>query len=309
MSQTNTSFTRKMLEAHIILAEGGYSTRDGVAANTKIVRLGMDVEIQKPGGKEKNKAKVKIYNLPVADMEVLTTLAFQPLQVSKNAISVYAGDEEHGMALAFSGDIVSAVPNFNSVPDPSFDLDCITGYVASITPVPPLTAPGGQDVAALMAGLAKQMGLAFINRGVSAAVRNPAFVGGAMDQARQLADAARISLIVDDGEMVIAPPGELRSDDGGSTPVWNRETGCWVIPALTMRAWWSRAFMNPNSRSGAPCALKAWCRAPPASGRSRASVTNCKPTIPLPRPGKARSRPATRALKRRMPRNERPADT
>lgn len=264
MSQTNTSFTRKMLEAHIILAEGGYSTRDGVAANTKIVRLGMDVEIQKPGGKEKNKAKVKIYNLPVADMEVLTTLAFQPLQVSKNAISVYAGDEEHGMTLAFSGDIVSAVPNFNSVPDPSFDLDCITGYVASITPVPPLTAPGGQDVAALMAGLAKQMGLAFINRGVSAAVRNPAFVGGPMDQARQLADAARISLIVDDGEMVIAPPGELRSDDGGSTPVWNRETGMLGYPGFDNEGVVVKGIYEPKLQIGGPLRIESMV--PRASG-------------------------------------------
>ncbi len=138
----NTSFTKKLLEAHITLAEGGFNTATGQGANTKIIRLGMDVDIQKPGGKEKNKAKVKIFNMPLADMEMLTTLAFKPLQASKNRIAVYAGDEEHGMSLAFSGDIVSAVPNFNAAPDPSFDVECITGYVASITPVPPLTAQG-----------------------------------------------------------------------------------------------------------------------------------------------------------------------
>ena len=154
----NTSFTKKLLEAHITLAEGGFNTATGQGANTKIIRLGMDVDIQKPGGKEKNKAKVRIFNMPLADMETLTTLAFKPLQASKNRIAVYAGDEEHGMSLAFSGDIVSAVPNFNSAPDPSFDIECITGYVASITPVPPLTAQGSQDVATLMQGLAKQMG-------------------------------------------------------------------------------------------------------------------------------------------------------
>lgn len=154
----NTSFTKKLLEAHITLAEGGFNTATGQGANTKIIRLGMDVDIQKPGGKEKNKAKVKIFNMPLADMETLTTLAFKPLQASKNRIAVYAGDEEHGMSLAFSGDIVSAVPNFNAAPDPSFDVECITGYVASITPVPPLTAQGAQDVATLMQGLAKQWG-------------------------------------------------------------------------------------------------------------------------------------------------------
>lgn len=76
----NTSFTKKQLEAHITLAEGGFNTVTGQGANTKIIRLGMDVDIQKPGGKEKNKAKVRIFNLPLADMETLTTLAFKPLR-------------------------------------------------------------------------------------------------------------------------------------------------------------------------------------------------------------------------------------
>ena len=33
-------------------------------------------------------------------METLTTLAFKPLQASKNRIAVYAGDEAHGLSLA-----------------------------------------------------------------------------------------------------------------------------------------------------------------------------------------------------------------
>ena len=47
----NTSFTQKLLEAHITLAKGGFNTVTGQGANTKIIRLGMDVDIQKPGGK------------------------------------------------------------------------------------------------------------------------------------------------------------------------------------------------------------------------------------------------------------------
>ena len=61
----NTSFTKKLLEAHITLAEGGFNTATGQGANTKIIRLGMDVDIQKPGGKEKNKAKVNVLDAKV----------------------------------------------------------------------------------------------------------------------------------------------------------------------------------------------------------------------------------------------------
>lgn len=256
---TNTSFTRKVLEAHITLAEGGFNTATGETANTKILRLGMDVDIKKPGGEEKNKATVKIFNLPLADMEVLTTLAFQPLQVSKNAIAIYAGDEEHGLTLAFSGDIVSAVPNFNSAPDPSFDIECITGYVASVTPVPPLTGPGAQDAAALLKRLAADMKLAFVNRGVTGAfIRNPAFVGGPMQQARQIASAVRISLIVDDGEMVIAPYGELRRDDDeGTTPVWKDKTGMFGYPGFDNEGIKAKGIYEPKLQLGGPLRIES----------------------------------------------------
>lgn len=263
---SNTSYTLKMLEARITLAEGGYSTTTGEAANTKIIKLGMDVSISKPGGEEKNKATVKIFNLPLEDMEVLTTLAFAPLQVSKNVIAVYAGDIEHGMSLAFSGDVVSAVPDFNAAPDPAFVLECITGYVASVTPVPPLTAPGAQDVATLLQRLAGQMQLAFVNRGVEGvSLRNPAFVGGPMQQARQIAAAARIALIVDDGEMVIAPPGQLRSDDdAGTTPVWRDSTGLFGYPSFDNEGIQVKGVYEPKLQLGGP--LRVESIVPKASG-------------------------------------------
>ena len=122
-----------MLEARITLAEGGFNPGTGEAANTKVVRLGMDAEISKPGGKEKPKCTLKIFNLPLDDMQVLTTLAFDPLAVKKNRLTLMAGDAD-GMAQAFVGDITSAVPRFNADASSVFEVTAITGYVASVTP-------------------------------------------------------------------------------------------------------------------------------------------------------------------------------
>lgn len=260
----NTSYTTKMLEARITLAKGGFNPGTGQAANTKIIRLGMDVEISKPGGKEKNKAKVRIYNLPLEDMETLTTLAFAPLKTDQNHIAVYAGDTQNGMTLAFSGDIVSAVPNFNAAPDPTFDCDCITGFVASLTPVPPLTAQGAQDVGNTLQSIAGQMGLTFVNRGVNVALRNTCWVGGPMEQARQIADAARIALLVDDGEMIIAPPGMLREDVGASTPLWRGDTGMFGYPSFDSNGISVKGLYEPKCKLGGPIRIESVV--PKASG-------------------------------------------
>ncbi len=260
----NTSYTIKMLEARITLAKGGFNPGTGQAANTKIIRLGMDVEISKPGGKEKNKAKVRIYNLPLEDMETLTTLAFAPLKTDQNHIAVYAGDKQNGMTLAFSGDIVSAVPNFNAAPDPTFDCDCITGFVASLTPVPPLTAQGAQDVGNTLQSIAGQMGLTFVNRGVNVSLRNTCWVGGPMEQARQIADAARIALLVDDGEMIIAQAGMLREDVGASTPLWRGDTGMFGYPSFDSNGISVKGLYEPKCKLGGPIRIESVV--PKASG-------------------------------------------
>lgn len=269
-----SSFTRKQLEARITLAEGGFNPGTGQSANTKVVRLGMDAEITKTGGKEKPKCTLRIYNLPLDDMQVLTTLAFDPLAVKKNRLVLMAGDAD-GMTQAFAGDITSAVPRFAADASSVFEIEAVTGYVASVTPVAPLTAEGAQDVSTLLRGLAGQMGFAYIDRGVSVTVRNVALVGGPMEQARQLADAARIDLILDDGEMIAAPRGELRRDDAeGSTPVLRDRTGLIGFPGFDAKGVVGKCLYEPRVVLGGPVRIVSIV--PKASGLWRVSSVSHK---------------------------------
>lgn len=268
------SYTRKALEARITLAEGGYNPGTDQSANTKIVRLGMEAEISRPGGREKPKCTLKIYNLPLDDMQVLTTLAFDPLAIKKNRLTLMAGDTD-GMAQAFAGDITSAVPRFAADASSVFEVTAITGYVASVTPVKPLTAAGAQDVATLLQGLAKQMGLVFVNRGVAVTVRNVALVGGPMEQARQLADEARIDLILDDGEMIATPRGKLRQDDAeGSTPVLRDRTGLIGFPGFDAKGVVARCLYEPRLILGGPVRIESMV--PKASGLWRVTSVSHK---------------------------------
>ena len=268
------SFTKKRLEARITLAEGGFDPGTGQSANTKVVRLGMDADISKPGGKEKPKCTLKIYNLPLDDMQVLTTLAFDPLAVKKNRLILMAGDDER-LAQVFVGDITSAVPRFAADASSTFEISAITGYVASVTPAKPLTASGARDVATLLEGLARQMGFAFINRGVSVTVRNVALMGGPMEQARQLADEARIDLIIDDGEMIAAPRGALRRDDAeGSTPVLRDKTGLIGFPGFDAKGVVGRCLYEPRLLPGGPVRIESMV--PKASGLWRITSVSHK---------------------------------
>ena len=222
------SFTQKLIEIRLTLADGGFAGGE----NTKIIRgLGCDVEITKPGLPAKNSCKATIWGMPLADMEALTMLAFEPLKVSKNRIAVYAGDEA-GLALAFAGDITSAWPDFNSSPDVAFRLEALTGYVASVTPRRIYSAGGDVSIDAIMRRLAGEMGLAYVNNGVSGSLIQPALSGGLYEQAYSVARMADFELLLDDESMVIQPWDAVRDADT-DPPVWRDSTGVKGYPTFT----------------------------------------------------------------------------
>ena len=222
------SFTQKMIEIRLTLADGGFAGGE----NTKIIRgLGCDVEITKPGLPAKNSCKATIWGMPLADMEALTMLAFEPLKVRKNKIAVYAGDEE-GLALAFAGDITGAWPDFNAAPDVAFRVEALTGYVASVTPRRIYSAGGDVSIDAIMRQLAGEMGVAFVNNGVTGRLAQPALSGGLYEQAASVARMADIELVLDDEAMVIQPWDAVRDADA-EPPVWRDSTGVKGYPTFT----------------------------------------------------------------------------
>ena len=258
------SYSQKILEVRVTLAEGNFPTSSAQGANTKIMRLAADVKVSKPGGEEKPSATIRLYNVPLPDMEAMTLLAFKPLGNSKNVVSVYAGDSS-GLSLAFSGDITAAVPDFSSSPEPAFVITAVTGYQASIKAVKPYTARGEQDVPTVMERLAKSMGFTFLNRGAAAKLRNIALMGGPMEQARALAAAARMELVLDDGEMVLAPRNALRVDDNtGNTPVWSAGTGLLGYPAFDNAGIVAKGIYEPRLLLGGP--LRIISTVPRATG-------------------------------------------
>ena len=79
-----------------------------------------------------------------------------------------------------------------------------------------------------------------------------------MEQARQLADEARIDLILDDGEMIAAPRGKLRQDDAqGSTPVLKDRTGLIGFPGFDAKGVVGRCLYAPRLMLGGPVRIES----------------------------------------------------
>lgn len=219
------SFTKKVIETHLTLASGSF----GGQGNTKVIRgLATDVSIERPGLPDKDKARVKIYNLPLQEMEQLTTLSFKPLQVRKNIIRILAGDENN-LSEVFNGDITSAFGNFNNAPDPVFEIEALCGYYASIQPSSPTSISGSTPVADVISKVAQQIGYSFINQGVTSSLRNAVLNGSPMEQAINAAKQVGAQLLVNDSTMTLLNANEALS---GNAVLLNKDTGMIGYPTF-----------------------------------------------------------------------------
>lgn len=198
----DASFVKRLLEVHITLRDGEF----WAGGNTKIVTgIPIKARIEKTGPPDFNKASIEIRGMLYQDMERLSTLAFRPLFTARNLVRVYAGDENNGLSLAFSGEMTQASADFNAAPDVSFKIEAMTGYFGNVTPSGPTAVKGDQPVAEFIAMQAKKAGCEFRNNGVTARLSNAVFNGSPVAQARAAARQVGAELIIDDNIMTLSP--------------------------------------------------------------------------------------------------------
>ena len=239
----NTSFFERRLKIVIQLYKGEFE--DG--SNTKeITDLAMTCQIQKLALPEGGKASAEITGLPLSDMEQLTTLAFDPLYVKNNQITIYAGDWG-GVSEVFSGTITKAGADFNASPDVKFKIEAAVGYFGRMTAQGPTAIHGSQDASAFIKGQCEKAGFKFVNQGVSAKISDCVFQGSPIQQAQACASQIGAELILDDGSAVLMQSGAGRE---GNTVVLSSTTGLLGYPAITQNGVECKAIFNPDFRFG-----------------------------------------------------------
>lgn len=254
----NTSYTQKIIEIRITLGKGSFAG----GGNTKIINgLGVEVSVEKPGLPDKNKARVKIYNMKLEDIEQLTTLAFRPLQARRNTLSILAGDKQKGLTQVFAGEITSAYGDFNAAPDVAFVAEAMSGYYPALMPSSPTSIKGATPLDGIMNSLAQTMGYSYKNEGVSASLRNPVLNGSPMQQAEAAARQAGVNLIVDDNVLSILPANVASS---GNAVLLNKNTGMIGYPTFNADGIVLKSLFNPALRFNA--SVKVESIVPKASG-------------------------------------------
>jgi hypothetical protein len=205
--------------------------------------------IAKVGGMSQGVAQLRIFGMPLPLMNELTLLGALPLATKNNTVSVFAGDDQVGMGLVFTGNITQAWANMKAAPQAVMEVMAQTGVYHALAPVPPTSFRGSADVATVLSGLAELMGVTFENNGVTAQISNPYFPGTAREQAMRCVQHAGIEWNgVDNGVLAIWPRGGHR---GGVVPLISPETGMIGYPGYTQFGVSVQTLLNPSLTFGA----------------------------------------------------------
>ncbi len=225
----SSSFVRRRLDIVVTLGRGQFGesgtdtvTLSGLRCSAAIVKAGLDFQGQ---------LDLRVYGMTPSLMRQLSQLAGTPGGTRGDQVTVLAGDDASGMAIAYRGCIRDAWIDYDNAPEIAFHVFGMAALVQALKPVPPTSYRGSADVVTIMSNLATLMGLQFENGGVSGVVlSNPYLPGTAYEQFERCKKAARIDGTVDDGTLAIWP---LNGSRRGVVPLISPTTGLVGYPKRT----------------------------------------------------------------------------
>ena len=247
------SFSQKTLRAEIQLGTGNFQ---GTSKNTYVIEgLAMSAKIEKVGLPDLSKCELSITGMKYEVMEQLTVLGFRKLTSAKNLLTLYGGTVGETLPVLFSGDITKAVADFKNAPDVVFQISATTGAYSVKKAAAPLSVSGSTAAADLAKAWAAEMGYSFKNSGVTTQVQNCIFNGSPMQKLRVLSEQYHIETIIDDGEIIIQPRGEVRKT--GTIPYLTEDSGLAGYPAFTDKGISLVALYNPDFKFGGLIRVKS----------------------------------------------------
>jgi hypothetical protein len=248
------TFTIKDLRFTFILS--GNASFAVTGSNTLTVNgLRASVAVSSPGFPSFPTADATIYGMLQSDMNALIALAFDTNVLNRNTM-VIEQNSGGGWTTLFAGQILTAFPDYTSVPNVSLR---VTGQMFGFNALEPTAATsytGDTDVATIVSNIAARMGATFENNGVQQTLSSPYFPGTLTEQLRAVCDHAGIDCYQEPGNaaasapvIIICPQGQPRPDPAIFS--LSPQTGLVGYPVRDSRGFLAvRSIFNPAYRYG-----------------------------------------------------------
>lgn len=214
----------------------------------------VQAHIDKVVGPGTGQAQIRIYGLTPSLMNQLSSLNAADMNTRMNQVTVLAGDDISGMAVAFQGQMILGQQTLNTAPETSLLVVGQAGYLAAVQLMPPTSYGGTADIGVIMSNIAAAAGWQFENHGVSLQLATPYLWGSPYDQIRSCHRAlgGKFEYTVDDGKpqtLAIWPEG---GTNGTLVPLISTETGLVGYPdySTSLNGLDVKTIFNPQLKVG-----------------------------------------------------------
>lgn len=257
------SYTQKRLRITFILA-GADSVFPGTNSNTLVLADNFRASVRAQAvARLSTKAELRVYGMLPADMDALTITWSQAPVVLDNIVIVEA-DNGDGYVKVFEGTMIEAQPNYQSLPDVSFDVLAMTGYYQKINPVPPTSYQAATDIDTVASYLAEQMGFSYTNGGATGVFAEGSYFWGTYwDQLAQACQATSNDFYVFGDRLFLTAAGRPLNDQ--PAVVLTPDTGLIGYPMFERSGLRVNAIFDPALSCGVPIDISG--SVPAATGR------------------------------------------
>lgn len=204
------TFQARRVDASFKLAAGLF----GPTLNDTVTYSGLRCEasINNIAGASLNSLQLRIYGMSESVMSQLSTIGISITLTPRNLVTLSASNSSGGMSQVFQGTIANAWIDYSGAPDVSFNVEAYAGLFEQVKSVAVNSYKGSVAVADIISALAKSIGFAFTNNGVTAQLSNPYFAGSALTQIKDCAEHAKIGYDISNGMVQIWPSGGAVDD-------------------------------------------------------------------------------------------------
>jgi hypothetical protein len=239
-----TQYAKRRIDVTINAGKGQFG--DDKGDDVTLTGLRVAANVSYAGGHAQAQAQVRIYGLPLTMINQLTGLGpFASLEMRRNTILGAAGDVDGRMSTVYQGSIIQAHGDFDGAPEVAFDIIALAAAVDAVKPVGARSYIGAVDAAVMMKDLADTMGLAFENsRNLSVMLTNQYLPGCALQQVKDVAEAAGIGYSVEYGKLAIWPKNSYR--ELGESIEISPDTGMVGYPSFASQGISVTTLFNPD---------------------------------------------------------------
>lgn len=171
-------FSKKRLKVVIQLIEENavlFNREDGTPSNNLTFEdMPIDVKIDITALPSGGNANVKIYGVSKEYMQAITTIRWRQAFIPQKAIYIYADDGE-GYKQIFEGNIMQAMPRYDSVPNTYIEINATMGAYHNIEEVPPFYYIGEASTSDVFRDICAAYNVECVNHEVTGMVKNPYF--------------------------------------------------------------------------------------------------------------------------------------